>query len=247
MAGKAVRSGSNEPEKFYAVAVGNPTGIFSDWSDASKSIKGVKGPKYKRFGTHGEAVEYIKQYGNLETLEALGLTGEQGKKKTKKDAKKDKADAEADNVLRIYTDGSSRSNGREGAKAGFGVFFGQGDPRNVSEPLRGEPQTNQRAELMAMQRALEVAPKAQDVEIVSDSQYSINCVTQWATSWRSKGWKTAVGEDVKNQDIIQAVLSLMETRSKAGGKTTFKWVKGHSKDAGNTAADLLAVKGATMG
>lgn len=33
------------------------------------------------------------------------------------------------NILRIYTDGSSRGNGRVGAVAGVGVFFGEGDPR----------------------------------------------------------------------------------------------------------------------
>lgn len=31
----------------------------------------------------------------------------------------------------IYTDGSTLSNGQEGAVAGVGVFFGDGDPRFV--------------------------------------------------------------------------------------------------------------------
>jgi ribonuclease HI len=33
------------------------------------------------------------------------------------------------NVLRIYTDGSSLGNGKQGARAGLGVYFGPGDSR----------------------------------------------------------------------------------------------------------------------
>ncbi|KAJ2970837.1 hypothetical protein NQ176_g7991 [Zarea fungicola] len=84
------------------------------------------------------------------------------------------------------------------------------------------------------------------VKIVSDSQYSINCVTQWATAWKRKGWVTAQNEPVKNQDIIRAVLAKMEERTKAGGLTQFEWVKGHASDRGNQAADALAVRGAKM-
>lgn len=251
-AGKTVRAAADEPARFYAVAVGNPTGIYNDWSDASEAIKGVKGPKYRRFGSRAEAVAYIKEFGNRETIEALGEKADDVDGEKKKDSKKSEdktADAEDDDdgVLKIYTDGSSRSNGQLGARAGFGVFFGQGDPRNVSEPLRGEPQTNQRAELTAIQRALEVAPAEQDVQIITDSQYSINCVTKWAAGWRRNGWTTASGELVKNRDLVQAILDRMEEKGQAGGKTVFKWVKGHAADAGNAAADLLAVKGATMG
>ncbi|KAF9899292.1 hypothetical protein BX616_003120 [Lobosporangium transversale] len=46
-----------------------------------------------------------------------------------------------------YTDGSSLGNGKSNSRAGVGVFFGVNDPRNVSERLDGDLQTNQRAEL----------------------------------------------------------------------------------------------------
>ena len=36
---------------------------------------------------------------------------------------------EGADVLRVYTDGSSLSNGRVNAVAGVGVFFGEGDSR----------------------------------------------------------------------------------------------------------------------
>lgn len=256
-AGKKVNSSPNEPDKFYAVAVGRPTGIYTDWTEASEAIKGVKGPKYKKFGTRAEAVDYIKQHGSKEAIEALGAEGisqpeprfepipEPPAKKTKTAPEPIETGPQED-VLNIYTDGSSLANGKIGSRAGLGVFFGASDPRNLSERLPGEPQTNQRAELMAMLRALEIAPLDQAVQIFSDSQYSINCVTQWAVSWERKGWKTATGENVKNQDIIRDVLAKMKQRTAAGANTYFKWVKGHASDRGNIAADRLAVNGAKM-
>ncbi|KOS22114.1 Ribonuclease H [Escovopsis weberi] len=292
-AGKKVEAAPGEPDKFYAVAVGSPTGIFTDWAEASQAIKGVKGPKYKRFNTRAEAVGYIKQYGAREAVEALGETvsysfesaedddededqhqhqhhqqhqhqphqhqqqqqhqhqaGHAAVMSTRELAKKARAARDEDilrlgeDILDIYTDGSSLANGKAGSRAGLGVYFGDGDARNVSERLQGEPQTNQRAELMAMFRALEIAPLEQTVRIFSDSQYSIKCVTEWAAGWKKKGWLTATGEKVKNQDIIRAVLDKMEERTNAGGKTYFQWVKGHSTDLGNVAADRLAVRGA---
>ncbi|PHH63983.1 hypothetical protein CDD80_1166 [Ophiocordyceps camponoti-rufipedis] len=265
VAGKKVAADAGEPAKFYAVAVGSPTGIYTDWNDAAAAIKGVKGPKYKRFATRAEAVAYIKQFGNREAVEALAEMGyavdsddddddsddDDGDDPLELSGGKNRAAAAAaassEDVLKIWTDGSSLANGKVGSRAGVGVFFGDGDARNVSERLEGELQTNQRAELMAMVRALQIAPRAQTVQIVSDSQYSINCVTQWAVGWKLKDWMTATGEKVKNQDLIRAVLDKIDERTLAGANTYFHWVKGHSADRGNRAADRLAVRGAKIG
>ncbi|PFH36570.1 ribonuclease HI protein [Besnoitia besnoiti] len=66
-------------------------------------------------------------------------------------------------VLYIYTDGACRSNGRgREARGGIGVFFGDGDPRNVSMRLLGQPQTNQRAELQAILCAIRLLKAWED-------------------------------------------------------------------------------------
>ena len=116
--------------------------------------------------------------------------------------------------------------------------------RNIGEPLEGTPQTNQRAELAAILRALEVAPLDQKVMIITDSYYSIDCLTKWKNGWIRNGWKTAKGAPVLNQDLIKGVLAKIEERKKTGSKTEFEWVKGHSQSQGNIAADELAVRGA---
>ncbi|GMF61461.1 unnamed protein product [[Candida] boidinii] len=57
---------------------------------------------------------------------------------------------------KIYTDGASRGNqNQNSAVAGYGVFYKAGDPRNISQPLEGSRQTNQRAELTAIKSAME--------------------------------------------------------------------------------------------
>lgn len=147
-------------------------------------------------------------------------------------------------LLTIHTDGSSLANGRLGARAGVGVYFGPADPRNVSEPLRGPRQTNQRAELTAILRALERAPRSHPVRVVTDSNYSINCVTVWCEKWRRNAWQTVGRKPVENRDLIMAILDKVGERKGAGAATHFHWVKGHNRDVGNEAADQLAVSGA---
>ncbi|PSN56821.1 hypothetical protein C0J52_02707 [Blattella germanica] len=62
--------------------------------------------------------------------------------------------------VKVYTDGACTKNGRVGARAGVGVFFGDGHPLNYSEPVQGR-QTNNTAEIQAATCALDLARKAE--------------------------------------------------------------------------------------
>ena len=110
--------------------------------------------------------------------------------------------------MRIFTDGACSGNGRPGAKAGFAVWFPDARHLSCSERLSpGEPQTNQRAELSAIHRAIVILDDggfhSDDVVIYTDSDYSIKCLTTWLSGWASRGWKTAEGKDVLHQDLIK--------------------------------------------
>lgn len=119
--------------------------------------------------------------------------------------------------------------------------------RNVSEALKGSKQTNQRAELTAILRALDIAPRHREVTIYTDSKYAIDCVTNWYRNWRKNGWVNAKGKPVENKDLVVDIRDKIEEREQLKKATYFVWVKGHKDNAGNIAADRLAVAGAVMG
>lgn len=257
--------------KFYAVAAGKVPGIYTDWTAVQDSVYGFKGPKFRKFATWAEAANYIRENGDAAAIAALAKQEEQMDISYEEPpAKKSKEEsfAEEENYVTIYTDGSCISNGKHGARAGIGVYFGDGDERhvfyfldtersawttanaadrNIAERLKGEVQTNQRAELTAVLRALEQVADSQSVIIHTDSKYTIDCLTDWYKGWQQKGWRSSTGEAVKNQDIIKPIIKkIYEDRLREGALTDFKWVKGHSTTYGNQQADMLAVKGAKM-
>jgi len=84
------------------------------------------------------------------------------------------------------------------------------DARHLSSSGRlpeTDPQTNQRAELTAIHRAVVTLDEGgfhtDDIVIYSDSDYSINCLTKWLAGWVHRNWKTAEGKDVLHQDLIK--------------------------------------------
>ncbi|CAI8020776.1 Ribonuclease H1, partial [Geodia barretti] len=139
----------------------------------------------------------------------------------------------------VYSDGCCLNNGRVGASAGVGVYWGEGSPHNVSEKLSG-PQTNQRAELNAAYRAVQSAVDLghSAVEVKTDSSYTIKAMTEWLGKWKRNGWMTSQSAPVKNKEDIVRL-------DNACQKIDVKWthVPGHSGVAGNEAADQLARAG----
>ncbi|KAF3766036.1 hypothetical protein M406DRAFT_221619, partial [Cryphonectria parasitica EP155] len=259
-AGKNPNPDSN-PSRFYAVAVGKHPGIYTEWADAQAAYTGVKAPKYKRFDTREAAEQWMQTFPPT----TPSFLDDDAPDREEDDDEDD--DEDEDDFLmpsgkkvktgielslggnmefgleEVYTDGSALSNGQEGAVAGVGVFFGDRDPRNISERLPGDVQTNQRAELTAIIRALQSVPPQRGVLIWSDSTYAIKCVTDWFIKWEANGWKTHKGP-VQNRDLVELALQEIRKRDALGTRTVIKWIKGHEGNRGNVEADGLAVKGA---
>ena len=154
------------------------------------------------------------------------------------------------NIVIAWTDGACQGNHlRRGAKAGVGVWFGHNDKRNVSEPLEGTLQTNNRAELTGMIRAIEKTFENakngnddkngnKDLVVRTDSMYCKNGIEKWIINWKKNGWKNARKKPVKNKDLW---MRLDELRNKYSVR--FEWVKAHSGIEGNEYADQFAVDG----
>lgn len=161
-------------------------------------------------------------------------------------------------VLEFFTDGAASRNGKAGAAGGIGVFFGDGSPLNISEPLPASvTATNNVAELTAAVRGLDAVrlsvlprlePRARvSVVMLTDSMYAINCVTKWLPAWERNGWKTKTGAPVANRRLLERLARL---RTLLGA--SFVHVRAHGREPrdkasrehflwyGNMRADQLA-------
>jgi ribonuclease HI len=103
------------------------------------------------------------------------------------------------------------------------------------------PTTNQRMEIVAALRALEMLDGP--LHVVSDSAYVVNCFRdRWYEGWRRRGWRNAAGQPVANRDLWEQLIA----QALDGGRAVrFAKVKGHSGDAMNDWVDQLAVEAAT--
>ena len=148
----------------------------------------------------------------------------------------------------ICTDGACTNNGRGGALAGVGVYFGPSDARNISTPLPGELQTNNRAELQALIYALLylIQHPDQRVYILSDSAYCVNGFNSWVFGWASRNWVKSDGKHIANQDMWMQVWTIKKQLHEMGITFKVSWVRGHNGHAGNEAADRLAVDGIAL-
>lgn len=160
------------------------------------------------------------------------------KKNTKPKIEKKVIAHTGENKIDIYCDGACSNNpGKSGS--GIAVY------KNSQEPilLHGkylERGTNNTAELQALFKALQIAANNKNnfnVTIYSDSKYSIDCISTWAYSWKSKNWTKKSGE-IKNLEIIKEAHNLFD---EIKDKITLKHVKAHAGIEGNELADRMAM------
>ena len=132
----------------------------------------------------------------------------------------------------IYTDGACSGNPGPGGWAAV-LIYGE-HKKEISG--RSKETTNNIMELTAILEALKALKNECEVELYSDSAYSVNAFNQgWIYNWIKKGWRTADGKEVKNKEIWQEIYDLTKKH-----KVTFNKVKGHSDVELNNRCDELA-------
>lgn len=139
--------------------------------------------------------------------------------------------------VEIHTDGACMGNPGPG---GWGALLRYGQTER--EIVGGESDTtNNRMELMAAIAALETLTTHCEVTLYTDSQYVQKGLTEWMPNWIRRGWKTAAGQAVKNQDLWERLHAAALRH-----KVHWRWVKGHAGHADNERVDRLARKAAEM-
>jgi ribonuclease HI len=135
----------------------------------------------------------------------------------------------------LYTDGACRGNPGIG---GWGyVIISTSGIKKMYGGLKNT--TNNQMELTAVIKGLQSLRCPCIVDVYSDSKYVTDGINAWLRGWKRRGWKTATGQPVKNEDLWRAVDELMSYH-----KIKTHWVKGHSGDTYNDIADNLANIGA---
>ncbi|KAM5464005.1 putative ribonuclease H [Microsporum audouinii] len=235
--------------KFYGIQKGRVPGVYTDWAKAQDQVRGFRGPRYRKFSTREEAEAFVRN--GQAPLDKDSLPGAPGMMEG--NSKDDIGDEYAAGTGPLPL----------GADDGF-------DPNILLDPTTGKIvyKTPEQKKVTKMQPKPSGPPGM--LKIYTDgsalrngtararagvgvyfgpddeSKYSIDCVTVWYINWQRNNWVTSAQKPVENKDLVQSILAKIEERKSLKVKTLFEWVKGHNKDAGNEAADRLAVNGANM-
>ena len=137
-------------------------------------------------------------------------------------------------AIEVFTDGACRGNPGPG---GWGVLLII-DGKESSLCGGEKDTTNNRMELTAAIKALEVFKEESILTLTTDSTYVKDGITKWLDNWKVKNWLTASKKPVKNKDLWIKLDQL-----NARHKVSWKWVKAHAGHRENEIADQLANKG----
>ena len=135
-------------------------------------------------------------------------------------------------TVEIYTDGACIGNPGPG---GWGAVLRY---ENYQKEISGYESntTNNRMEITALIKALQMLKEPCKVKVCTDSKYVCDSISKgWALSWKKKGWKKSDGKPALNSDLWEQLLNLLEIHD-----IEFTWVKGHAGHPENELCDTLA-------
>jgi ribonuclease HI len=133
-------------------------------------------------------------------------------------------------MKQYYTDGSAIPNPGAG---GWAVIDAE-----TKQPIalgKATDTTNIRMEAEALIAAYTLANN-QPVEIITDSEFWRNVLTQWAPGWETKGWKKSTRGEIQNLDLVQKLYTLY----RASPAVKLTWTRAHVGTDCNELADEWA-------
>lgn len=134
--------------------------------------------------------------------------------------------------VELYTDGACSHNPGPGGWGAVLIY------KESEKEISGfqEDTTNNKMEIMAVIKGLELLKEKCRVTVYSDSAYVVDSVTKgWVYSWKKNNWIKSDRKQAKNIDLWERLLELIDKH-----EITFKKVKGHSDNIYNNKCDELA-------
>ena len=135
------------------------------------------------------------------------------------------------NAIKIFTDGSLSESGT-GGWAGL-IHYSTG---KLVEKAGHEPcSSSNRAELLAVVKALDSLESDGPAVVHTDSRYVIRGAEVWLPNWERNGFFTAQNRPVKNRDLWEFLSEIMKKR-----EVDFRWVPSSGEGPFHQRCDLLA-------
>ncbi|CAF2741812.1 rnhA [Lepeophtheirus salmonis] len=244
-------SGSSKSGPYYAIVRGHEVGVFDSWSKCRSLVAGFDRARYKKFLSREEAEKFVKE----ETFKDPWI-GEKSNK-FRRNHMKNESGFSVDNTdwtyakdkeyymnddgwVKVFTYGACTNNGKKGARAGIGVFFGINSAKNISEPVSRNNQTNNSLEIQAISQAIKRVKDdgLRKIVIYTDSKFAINSVEDSMPKWKKKkGWKKFCGGYVINKNDFRELKDI-----KKGMAVKFIHIQAHKGIKGDKHADALSRK-----
>lgn len=130
-----------------------------------------------------------------------------------------------------YTDGSFKSSRGEHGTGGWSSIICDSNGSLITELYGGlQHTTSNRMEIMGVLETLRYFKTQSDIQIISDSQYVVESISNgYVQSWVKNN------SDRKNMDLWKQIVPLLNFHN-----VTLKWTKGHATNKMNNLADYWA-------
>lgn len=227
--------------KYYAVARGKKTGVFTDWPTTQKLVTGYQGARYKSFPTRAEAAAWVAAGGPRTSRPA-------GSARTRHQAAPVRAANSKKYAVTLWSDGGSRNHGnvlgghvkQTDVAAWAYLLVTQKEQKRYSGSDGEFGATNNRMEIMGLLNGLRRAEALgfanEPILATLDSQYVLNAVTKgWLAGWQRRGWRRAGDQPLANAELWRELAGVLPHFS----HLDWQWTKGHATNEGNVFVDHL--------
>lgn len=218
--------------KFYGVWKGHNVGIFETWAECQEQIKGFKGAIYKKLNAKDRSSAESEFKSGYEASQSLS------KPKKKKTAKKHVVrNLHLNAGINFFCDGACQAN--PGPSSSGVVIYKDGVLKKLYTGSFKEKGSNNVGELDGVLFCLnKIKEINRPSTIYTDSQYSINAITQWAFSWEKNDWRKSDGEVAENIELVKECFFLYKEIQHL---VKIEKVKGHIGELGNELSDRMAI------